>query len=73
VNAEDYTTKRMELDGWPIVIESYHVGDRFFCTISNADPGARFARAEASSAEEAERTALEKARRYLAQTRVRKA
>jgi hypothetical protein len=73
LKAEGYTTTKRELDGWPVVIESYHVGDRFYCTISNADPGARFARAEASSAEEAERTALEKARRYLAQTRVRKA
>jgi hypothetical protein len=73
MNAEDYTRKQMELDGWQIVIESYHVGDRFYCTISNADPGARFARAEGSSVEEAERTAVEKARRYLARTRVHKA
>jgi hypothetical protein len=73
MKAEGYSTKKMDLDGWPIVIESYHVGDRYYCTISNADPGARFARAEGASSDEAERTALEKARRYLAQTRVRKA
>ena len=72
MNAENYSTRKAELDGWPIVIESYSVGDRFYCTISSADPGARFARSEGTSHGEAERVALEKARRYLAQTRVRK-
>jgi hypothetical protein len=72
VKAESYTTRKAELDGWPIVIESYRAGERFFCTVSSADPGARFARSEGTSQEEAERVALEKARRYLAQTRVRK-
>ena len=38
-------------------------------TIYNADPGARFARADGSTREEAEAHALEKATRYLAQTR----
>jgi hypothetical protein len=35
------------------------------------DPGARFARADGSSKEEAEQRALEKAERYLAETRRR--
>lgn len=73
MNAENYTSTRSELDGWQIVIESYRVGERFYCTISSADPGARFARSEGTTREEAERIALEKARRYLAQTRVHKA
>jgi hypothetical protein len=41
----------------------------YHCTINNVDPGARFARADGSTREEAERRALEKAERYLAQTR----
>ena len=72
MNAEDYSTRNAELDGWTIVIESYRLGPRFYCTVSSADPGARFARSEGATQEEAERVALEKARRYLAQTRVRK-
>ena len=48
---------------------SYRVGDRYYCTIDNVDPGARFARAEGTTREEAESTALEKAARYLEQTR----
>lgn len=72
MRAEDYTTRLTELDGWSLLVESYRIGDRFYCNVSSADPGARFARSEGTTKEEAERIALEKARRYLAQTRVRK-
>jgi len=66
---EDYSRRRMELSGWPIEIETYKLGDVYHCTISNADPGARFARADGATKQEAEQRALEKATRYLAQTR----
>jgi hypothetical protein len=69
VKAEGYVRRRQELGGWPIEIETYQVGDVFYCTINNVDPGARFARAEGSTREDAEARALEKAGRYLAQTR----
>jgi hypothetical protein len=71
MKAEGYERRRQELGGWPIEIETYQVGDIFYCTINNVDPGARFARAEASTRDEAERQALAKAERYLAQTRRR--
>ena len=64
MKSEAFSERREELNGWPINIVSYRVGDRYYCTIDNVDPGARFARAE-----EAESTALEKAARYLEQTR----
>jgi hypothetical protein len=66
---EQQTRRQQELAGWPIVVETYKLGDTYHCTISNVDPGARFARADGSSAAEAEQRALEKAERYLAQTR----
>jgi len=69
LKAEGYERRRQELGGWPIEIETYQVGDVFYCTINNVDPGARFARAEASTRDEAEKQALAKAERYLAQTR----
>ena len=69
MKAERYERRRQELGGWPIEIETYQVGDVFYCTINNVDPGARFARAEASTRDEAEKQALAKAERYLAQTR----
>ena len=69
MNAEGYRKRRQELAGWSIEIESYKFGEIYYCTINNVDPGARFARAEGSTREDAEARALEKAERYLAQTR----
>ena len=66
---EEYSRRQAELSGWPIAIETYKLGDVYHCTITNVDPGARFARADGSSKDEAEQRALEKAERYLAQTR----
>jgi hypothetical protein len=69
MKSEEFSERRDELNGWPINIVSYRVGDRYYCTIDNVDPGARFARAEGATREEAESTALERATRYLGQTR----
>jgi hypothetical protein len=69
VRAEEYERRQIELSGWAIAVETYRVGDVYHCTITNVDPGARFARADGSTKEEAEARALEKAARYLAQTR----
>ena len=65
----DHSRRRAELSGWQIEIETYRLGDVYHTTVYNADPGARFARADGSTKEEAEARALEKASRYLAQTR----
>ena len=69
MKAEEYSRREQELGGWPIAVETYRAGDVYHCTIYNVDPGARFARADGSTKEEAEQKALEKAERYLAQTR----
>ena len=66
---EDYSRRQQELTGWPVTVETYKLGEVYHCTIANVDPGARFARADGASREEAERLAIEKATRYLAQTR----
>jgi hypothetical protein len=69
MRAEDYSRRQIDLAGWPIAIETYKLGDVYHCTIYNVDPGARFARADGSTKVEAEQSALEKAERYLKQTR----
>ena len=66
---EEQTRRQQELAGWPVTIETYKLGDVYHCTISNVDPGARIARADGSTCEEAESRAIEQATRYLAQTR----
>lgn len=66
---EDYSRRRMDVAGWPVTVETYRLGVVYHCTIANVDPGARLARGEGPSREAAESRALEKAGRYLAQTR----
>ena len=66
---EDHTRRQEELAGWAVTIETYKLGDVYHCTIANVDPGARLARADGATKEEAESRAIEKATRYLAQTR----
>jgi hypothetical protein len=69
MKAEEYTERNETIDTWPIHIVTYRIGDTYYCTIDNVDPGARFARAEGTTREGAEYIALEKAQRYLRQTR----
>lgn len=66
---EDYSREPRELAGWAVTVETYKLGAVYHCTIANVDPGARFARADGATREEAEERAIEKATRYLAQTR----
>ena len=66
---EEHSRRQQELAGWQITIETYKLGDVYHCTIANVDPGARFARADGSTREDAESRAIEKATRYLQQTR----
>ena len=66
---EDHTRRQETLESWAVTIETYKLGDVYHCTIANVDPGARVARADGATKEEAESRAIEKATRYLAQTR----
>ena len=66
---EDYSRRQQELIGWAVTIETYKLGEVYHCAIANVDPGARFARADGATKDEAESRAIEKATKYLAQTR----
>jgi hypothetical protein len=69
VQPEDYSRRQQELAGWAVSIETYKLDNVYHCTIYNVDPGARFARADGATKHEAEALAIEKATKYLAQTR----
>ena len=69
MRAEEYRERYEEIAGWRAHIVSYKIGDRYYCTIDNVDPGARLARGEGATREEAETAALAKAGKYLARTR----
>jgi hypothetical protein len=70
LRSELYQRRQAELAGWPVGIASYRIGDRFICEIDNADPGARLARGEGATREDAEQRATVIARRRLERTRV---
>ena len=69
MKAEDYTERNETIDGWPVHIVTYRIAEKYYCSIDNVDPGARFARAEGLTRDEVERVALEKAKKHLGQTR----
>jgi hypothetical protein len=69
MKSEEFRERREQLNGWNVNVVSYRIGGIYYCAIDNVDPGARFARAEGATREEAEAAALEKATRYLQQTR----
>jgi hypothetical protein len=65
MTTENYRSETRDLAGVKINLTSYKIGDRFYCHVSNLDPGATIARAEAASSGEAESLALSKAAERL--------
>jgi hypothetical protein len=71
MRAEEYSWRELEVAGWPIAIETYKLGSVYHSTVSGLSSGARFARADGATKEEAEQRALQKAEYRLGQTRRR--
>ncbi len=69
MKAEDYQEQQLELEGWPVKVTSYKLGETYHCTVDNVSPGAWLARASAASREDAEKQAVDKARQRLGRTR----
>ena len=63
--AEEYKTERRTMGGVNIDVMTYKIGDRYYCHVANADPGATVARAEADTREQAEQLAMTKAKDRL--------
>ena len=68
MRAERHRRRRQELAGWPVTVTSYRLGERWVCEIDSA--GARLARAEGTTREEAEDPAMRSAAARLGRTRV---
>jgi len=69
VKAEEYSERKLEVEGWPVNLTSYRIGDVYHCHADNVSPGANIARTTGATREEAENKALERARHYLGNTR----
>ncbi len=66
---QEFSERRLELEGWPVNLTSYRIGEVFHSKADNVSPGAALARTTGATKQEAEARAIEKARERLARTR----
>jgi hypothetical protein len=69
MKVEDFAERRIEIDGWPVNLTSYRIGDTFHCRADNVSPGAGLARTTGATREEAEEKAIARAKDLLGRTR----
>ena len=69
--SEHFSERQIELNGWPVRLTSYRVGEKYVCQADNISPGACLARFSATTPEEAEAQAISKARHMLGKTKRR--
>lgn len=70
-SAQGFAERQIEIEGWPVRLTSYRVGNQYVCQADNVSPGAVLARFSADNAQEAESQAISKARHLLGKTRRR--
>lgn len=71
MHSEHFEERQLEIEGWPIKLTTYRVGQKYICQADNVSPGACLARFTAATPEDAEKQALSKAKHLLAKTRRR--
>ena len=68
---ENYSERKVDVDGWQVHLTTYQLGEKFHCTADNVSPGANLARIVADTREDAEAKALARAKALLSKTRRR--
>ena len=71
MKVEEHQERKLEIEGWPVHLTSYRIGEVFHCTADNVLPGAALARTTGASREEAENRAIERATARLKTTQRR--
>lgn len=71
MKVENYTETKMEIDGWPVNLTTYQIGEVFHCRADNVSPGAGLARTTGATPEEAEQKAIARAKELLGRTKRR--
>lgn len=66
--SNQFQEKTIELNGWPVRLTSYKVGQKYVVQADNVSPGACLARFASPSLEEAESQAISKAKHLLGKT-----
>jgi hypothetical protein len=68
MKVEEHREQTLEIEGWPVHLTSYRIGETFHCTLDNVSPGASLARTTGSTREEAENKAVQRATERLGRT-----
>jgi hypothetical protein len=71
MNVEEHSERQIEIDGWPVHLTSYKIGDTFHCKADNVSPGAALARTTGATRQEAEDKAIARAKELLSRTKRR--
>jgi hypothetical protein len=58
VKTENFKEEIVEVNGVPVRVTTYKIGDNYYCHIYNVDPGATIARTAAASREMAVEEAM---------------
>ena len=66
---ENYSERKLEVDGWQVNLTIYQLGDKWHAKADNVSPGAALARIVADSREGAESKALARAKELLSRTK----
>ena len=68
---QNYSERRVEIDGWQVNLITYQLGDKWHSKADNVSPGANLARIVADTREDAESRALARAKELLSRTKRR--
>jgi hypothetical protein len=71
VKAEEFSERKLEVEGWDVNLTTYRLGDKWHTKADNVSPGAALARVVADTKEDAEARALARARELLSRTKRR--
>ena len=71
MKVENYSERKIEIDGWPVNLTCYKIGDTYHCKADNVSPGAALARTTGATQQEAEDKAIARATELLGRTRRR--
>ncbi len=71
VKVEEHAERKLDIDGWPVNLTSYRIGEIFHCKADNVSPGAALARTTGASRQEAEDKAIARAKELLGRTKRR--
>jgi hypothetical protein len=69
MKVENHSERRIEIDGWPVNLTSYQIGETFHCKADNVSPGAALARVTGATRQEAEDKAIARAKELLSRTK----